>query len=213
MTKIICIGGGGHFESVYECVKNCSNCNISGFLDNKSSDLFIGSVKVSYLGSDDDIPIYTTKGYQFLITIGQIKSCSKREYIFKKILGLNGLFYTFIDKSAKVSNNLKIGKGTVILSKSIINSGCVIGANCIINTGAIVEHNVTIGDHCHIAPGSIINGNVIIEPGSTIGSGAIINNNIQIAKKTIVGSGAVVIEDTKPNSTYVGVPARLVKND
>jgi len=44
-----------------------------------------------------------------------------------------------------------------------------------------------------------------------IGASAKILGNIYIASGTKVGANAVVLNDTNPNSTLVGIPAREVK--
>ena len=43
------------------------------------------------------------------------------------------------------------------------------------------------------------------------GIGACIKNNISVAKKCIIGAGAVVLKDIEESGTYVGVPAKRIR--
>ena len=76
-----------------------------------------------------------------------------------------------IHPSAFVSGWTRLGAGTVLMPRVVVNADAIIGRDCILNTGAIVEHDCHIGDHVHIAPGVILGGGVRIEPSSLLGLG------------------------------------------
>ena len=99
---------------------------------------------------------------------------------------------TAISPFSSVSNESKIGKGTIVMHGSIINPKSKIGKNCIINTGCIIEHEVVIEDHCHISTGAILNGGVLVKAGSFIGSGSIIIQNKTIGKNSIIPMGSII---------------------
>ena len=46
-----------------------------------------------------------------------------------------------------------------------------------------------------------------------IGAGAKVLGNITIGDNSYVGANAVVLRDVEPNSTVVGVPGRITKQD
>ena len=50
-----------------------------------------------------------------------------------------------------ISENTSIGKGSVVMYVSVINSGAQIGRGVIVNTSASVDHDCIVGDWCHIA--------------------------------------------------------------
>ena len=50
-----------------------------------------------------------------------------------------------------------------------------------------------------------------LEGNNFIGAGAVIIQGCKIGKNSIVGAGSVVLHDIEENSTYVGNPARKVK--
>ena len=46
-----------------------------------------------------------------------------------------------ISKNAKISINVKIGDGTVVISGSSINIGSKIGSHCLINSSSSIDHD------------------------------------------------------------------------
>ncbi|NCB27497.1 MAG: acetyltransferase, partial [Bacteroidia bacterium] len=54
-------------------------------------------------------------------------------------------------------------------------------------------------------------GTVNIGAGTFIGAGATVINNITICEGCMIGAGATVIKSIEESGTYVGVPARNIK--
>ncbi|EKD92642.1 MAG: WblB protein [uncultured bacterium] len=106
-----------------------------------------------------------------------------------------------------------------------------LGQNSTLNEGVILNayHGITIGNNVRISAGAqIITANLTLNPDEKgvrfhtgepvvignsvwIGSGAIINPGVTIGENSIIGAGAVVTSEVKPNSIYVGVPARFLR--
>lgn len=84
--------------------------------------------------------------------------------------------------------------------------GIVIGEGVSIGSNVIIYQNVTIGR-------KDINtyGYPIIQDNCIIYANSVIAGNVTIAKNTIIGANSVVVNDTEPNSVYVGVPAKRIK--
>jgi len=99
----------------------------------------------------------------------------------------------------------KIGKGLFIDH----GMGVVIGETTVIGNNVTLYQGVTLGGtgkekgkrHPNIGD------NVVI------GAGAKILGNITMGENSYVGANAVVIKDVPPNSTVVGVPGRVTKQD
>ena len=89
---------------------------------------------------------------------------------------------------------IHIGEGTNIQDNCVLHDPVTIGKGCTVGHGALV-HGCTIGDH------------------SMIGMGAIVLSGAKLGKNCVVAAGAVVLEEVPPNSTVVGVPARVVRQD
>lgn len=142
---------------------------------------------------------------QFVIAIG---NNSVREQIFQTY-DLN--YATIIHPSATIGLGVEIEEGTVVMANASINANAKIGKNAIINTGAIIEHDNQIGDYVHVSPNGTLCGTVTVGEKTHIGAVAVIKNNIQIASNCIIGVGAAVVKDIEEPGTYVGVPAKNIK--
>lgn len=107
-------------------------------------------------------------------------------------------FFTGID----IHPGARIGKGLIIDH----GMGTVVGETSIIGNNCILYQGVTLGG-THLNP---IKRHPTLEDNVVIGAGAKILGNITIGKGSRVGANSVVIEEVPPNSTVVGIPARLV---
>jgi serine O-acetyltransferase len=112
-----------------------------------------------------------------------------------------GRFFTGIEihPGATIGNGLFIDHGM----------GVVIGETAIIGDNVTLYQGVTLGGtgkergKRHPTVGN----NVVI------GAGAKVLGNIKIGNNSYIGSNAVVIKDIPDNSTVVGVPGRITKQD
>lgn len=98
-----------------------------------------------------------------------------------------------------------------------------VGKNVVINYGVhiIARYGVRIGNNVHLSVNSMLisagleNGQHVgaeinIDDDVWIGAGAIVLPGITVGKGAVVGAGAVVTKDVAPNTTVVGVPAKLI---
>lgn len=87
--------------------------------------------------------------------------------------------------------------------------GVVIGETSIVGNDVLLYQGVTLGgtglERAKRHP--TIGNNVVI------GAGAKVLGNITIGDNSYIGANAVVIKDIPPNSTVVGVPGRITKQD
>lgn len=98
-----------------------------------------------------------------------------------------------------------IGKGLFIDH----GMGVVIGETAVIGDNVLIYQGVTLGG-TGLEKGKrhpTIGNNVVI------GTGAKILGNINIGDNSYIGANAVVIKDVPANSTVVGVPGRITKQD
>jgi serine O-acetyltransferase len=110
-------------------------------------------------------------------------------------------FFTGIEihPGAKIGKRLFIDHGM----------GVVIGETAIIGNDVLLYQGVTLGG-TGLEKGRrhpTIGNNVVI------GTGAKVLGNITIGDNSYIGANAVVIKDVPPNSTVVGVPGRVTKQD
>jgi sugar O-acyltransferase (sialic acid O-acetyltransferase NeuD family) len=188
--NIVLVGGGGHCISIIDIIENRNEFNILGILDSNSKENNILDYKI--LGGDNLIPELVNENTYFLITVGQIKSCSIRKKIAKTLTENKAKLATVISSLAYVSKHAHIEQGTVVMNHAVVNAKSIIGKNCIINTMSNIEHGVKIGDFCHISTCAVINGDSEVGNGSFIGSNATISNGIIINENSIIGAGEFI---------------------
>ncbi|MEG0177011.1 serine O-acetyltransferase EpsC [Anaerorhabdus sp.] len=84
--------------------------------------------------------------------------------------------------------------------------GVVIGETTVIGDNVQLFHGVTLGgtgnEHAKRHP--------TIEDNVVIGTGAKVLGNITIGENSKIGANAVVLKDIPPNSTAVGIPAKII---
>lgn len=150
----------------------------------------------------------------FIINVGMIPSHSIRNFIYRYILLVNLADYAIIYYGLEIRApyNLKIGKGSIIGDKSILDArnGIEIGENVNFSSNVHIwteqhdhrdpyfecnsDHSfkVTIGNRAWIGP------NVTILPKVTIGEGA------------VVAAGSVVTKNVEPFTIVAGLPAKKI---
>jgi len=122
-------------------------------------------------------------------------------FFLARLLSQVARFFTGIE----VHPGAKIGRGLFIDH----GMGVVIGETAIIGDDVLLYQGVTLGG-TGLEKGKrhpTIGNNVVI------GGGAKVLGNITVGDNSYIGANAVVIKDVPPNSTVVGVPGRVTKQD
>ncbi len=124
-----------------------------------------------------------------------------RLFLPARLLSQYSRFMTGIE----IHPGARIGKGFFIDH----GMGVVIGETAIVGDGVLLYQGVTLGG-TGIVQGKrhpTIGNNVVV------GAGAKILGNITVGENSYVGANAVVIKDVPANSTVVGVPGKITKQD
>lgn len=193
--RIVIIGAGGHGRVAADIAKKVGYEQIL-FLDDADIPGIAGKTEeyVQYLDSA-----------VFFVAIGN----NKIRHRTQNMLQDNGAEVTsLVHPAAVLSDDVIIGRGTIIMAGAVVNTGAVLGEGVIVNTCASVDHNCCIGDYAHLAVGVHVCGTVEIGHYTWIGAGATVINNVNICADCIIGAGAVVIRNIDHPGTYVGVPAQ-----
>lgn len=203
--SIILVGGGGHCKSVIDVIEKGDAYQIVGIIDTPER---VGTHLYNYpiIGSDLDIENIVTTHKTFLITLGHIKSNTRRKTLFHLLKSKEAILPTVVSPLAHVSKYAIIGEGSVVFHNVIVNASASIGANCIINTSCIIEHDAIIGNNTHIAPGACINGGSIIEDDCFIGSHSTVIQGIRVGRGSLIAAGTVVKDHVEDHSFLAGNP-------
>lgn len=104
-----------------------------------------------------------------------------------------------------------------------IHPGATIGNSLFIDhgMGVVIGETAVIGDNVTLYQGVTLGGtgkekgkrHPTVGDNVVIGTGAKVLGNIVIGDNSYIGANAVVIKDVPPNSTVVGVPGRITKQD
>lgn len=104
-----------------------------------------------------------------------------------------------------------------------IHPGAVIGKGLFIDhgMGVIIGETAVIGDNCTIYQGVTLGGtgketgkrHPTLGNNVMVGSGAKVLGPFTVGDNSKIAAGAVVLSEVPPNSTCVGVPARIVKRE
>jgi len=105
---------------------------------------------------------------------------------------------------------LTLGEGVVITAGCVMSNTIHIRDHVHVNPACVIGHDVTIDSFVSLAPGVRVSGNVRIEEGAYLGTGANVIEKKSIGEWSIVGAGSTVVKDVPPNTTVVGVPARVI---
>lgn len=199
---IIIIGSGGHGKVVANIAEQLGIYSQIAYLDDNASGCFF---KYKILGKIDEFRKWMIHN-DFVVAIGNPQI---RREIQEKIVQSGATVSSLIHPTAVVAEEVLIGKGTVVMANSVINSGSVIGKGVIINTGSTIDHDCFIGDFVHVAPGVNISGTVEVGYDTWIGVGSCVINNVKICHGCMIGAGAVVVGDLDKEGIYIGIPAKL----
>jgi len=190
--KIILIGGGGHCKSCIDVIEQEDRFTIAGIVDvpEKKQHNVLG---YSVIGSDADLEELIKTFPNVLITVGQIKSATRRMELFSYLKQIGAHFPMIQSPLAYISSHAQVAEGTIVMHHALINAGARVGRNCIINNKALIEHDAVIEDHCHISTGAVVNGGVIIGRGSFFGSGTVAVENASIPANSFIKANSLIL--------------------
>lgn len=203
--KIIILGAGGHAKSVCDTLLALKEeYQIEGFVDGKKGDGYIYA-GISVIGSDDNLEQFYDSGIHYAIVgVGFLGKGHLRNELTKKLKRIGFFLPIIIDPTAIVSESVKVGEGTFVGKRAVVNAGVRIGKHCILNSCSLIEHDCSISDYTHIAVSACVCGGASIGKECLIGANATIIQGVQIADHTVIPAGSVVRRDIKTNRNKEG---------
>jgi len=220
MTKtnkknLVIFGSGFQAKVIFNSVVTNKKYKFLGFVDDKKINSTVLTFnKKKYKIIDNLIDCKNLKKIKKLNGVIGIGSNFIRKKVFNKInktrIKIN--WETIFFKNSNISENVKIGNGSVIMGNVFINNNSIIGSHCIINSGSLVEHDNSFSDFSSTGPGVITGGDVSVGDLTHLGMGSIILNGKKIYSNSVIGAGSLVTKNCKSYSVYYGLPARKIKN-
>ncbi|PES69090.1 acetyltransferase [Bacillus cereus] len=204
--KLLIIGASGHGKVIADIALKMNKWQSIAFLDDNEN--VKSSMGIEIIDNSASISKYVDD-YDFFVGIGNNVI---REKVQSQLENEEASIPVLIHPSAIIGEQVYLEAGTVVMAGAVINCCTKIGKGCIINTASTVDHDNVIEDYVHISPGAHLAGTVKVGSGTWLAIGSIVINNINITSECKIGAGAVVIRDITETGTYVGVPARRVKD-
>lgn len=145
----------------------------------------------------------------FTIGIGNPKL---RHLLFEKFTEIGGVYTSTISQNAEIGSfGVEIGDGCNILGGVKISNDVKIGAGTIVYYNSIITHDVVVGKFCEVSPDVKLLGRCIIGDFVQIGSGAVIFPDVTIGNNAVIAAGSVVRSNIPENVMVAGVPAEIKK--
>lgn len=216
---VIIFGTAGAAKDVYYWIrainKSCGKekFHVEGFIENDSKTVgrkvFNGE---RIIGCDDDIGMIIQK-YKIIGMVIPFGNPKMREKIVNKVAGYpNVVFPNIIHPSVTYDGKGgMMGKGNHIGPGVVVESTFTFGDFNYISGDAHLGHDIILGNYNSINPSATAAGNVIFKNRCMLGINATVNQEITISDDIIIGAGAVVVKDLDVKGTYVGVPAKLLR--
>ncbi|HEY4543081.1 MAG TPA: serine O-acetyltransferase EpsC [Tissierellaceae bacterium] len=119
------------------------------------------------------------------------------------------IYARFVSQKARRKTGIEIHPGATIGENLFIDHGMgvVIGETAEIGNNVTIYHGVTLGG---IGGDKGSKRHPTIKDNVIIGTGAKILGPITIGENSKIGANAVVLKDVPPNSTAVGIPAKII---
>jgi len=208
---MLIIGAKGYAREVLELVvKQVEFENIAFYDDvNVDESGFLYDTFPVLHTVEDARTFFQSGDSRYILGVGGPKN---RYHLYNKFQLIGGNLVSIIASSAEIGTfGVNIETGVHIMQGTIITNDVKIGFGSLINLNCTIGHDANIGKFCELSPGVHISGRVTIGNYSVIGSGAVVIPDIKIGANSIIGAGSVVTKNLPDNSLAVGVPAQIIR--
>lgn len=209
--SIVIFGGGTQAKCTIDIIEKEGKYTIAGIIDSKAE---IGSSVYGHkvIGRQEQLKVLQDKHsiYGGIISVGDnwIRKIIYDD-IVKRVSDFN--FVNAIHPSTIIGNDVKIGKGVMVMAGCIINPGAIIEDFTFFATGAQIEHDCIIHDFASVSAGSVTGGLVEVGKYSAITLGVTIVDRIKIGENSVIGSGSLIMKDVPDNVLVYGIPGVIIK--
>jgi sugar O-acyltransferase (sialic acid O-acetyltransferase NeuD family) len=209
MNTIYIIGASGFAKEVYFLLKDLNLYKIGGFIDKTpiNKNLKIGNDIIDII--DEEFFLENFKDCFVCFGIGSPKILNTLYKKYKNYIFPNIIHPSFIGNIESIS----FGLGNIITLGVIFTTNIKIGSFNIFNLNMTLGHDTIIGDMNVFNPSTNISGNNKIGNSNLFGVGSISLENMEIGDNNTIGASALVTKNINNNGVYIGIPAKLIKNN
>lgn len=136
-----------------------------------------------------------------------------RKQLFEKVKRDGFSITTLVDPSALISENVHVGKGTIILPFVCVSGNAEIGENVVVMPQTVFGHDTVICDGAIIGAQSFIGGHTVIGKSAYVASGSVISDRIIVGSDSVISLGSVVYKDVSDEAIVMGNPARMIRKN
>ena len=182
MKKIIIVGAGGHGKSIAETIQLTGAYEILGFID----DSYPERNRVweyNILANIENAHQFYDKSDCTVIAIG---NNSARESLHKSLKNAGIPLATIVHPTAFVSPTARVGCGSTIMARAVVNTEAVLGEGVIVNCGAIIDHHCEIKDFGHLGVATAMAG------GTQLGYGAWLQAGVSLGYGKIIEDWKII---------------------
>ena len=144
------------------------------------------------------------EGDVFVCSIGG----ASRKKCMEEIIRRGGEFQTLIHKTARISTNVKIGKGNLIAAFTSIGADVSIGDYNMIQSYTVIGHDAKIGNWNRIDTHVTCVGGTVVGNETDIYTSSVLNHGVVVEDGAHVGACSFVIRRVKAGTTVMGNPAK-----
>jgi len=122
--------------------------------------------------------------------------------------------------SVLIREDVEIGEGSRIGTRSILDGGVKVGKKVNIQSGVYLPPGSVVWDGVFIGPFVVVTNDlyppspkvlgVRIDEGAIIGAGSILIAGVSIGRGAVVGAGSIVTKNIPENGFALGTPAKIV---
>jgi sugar O-acyltransferase (sialic acid O-acetyltransferase NeuD family) len=207
VTDLVFVGTGGQARELHAIVEALDGLwTPIGFLDDAPG---LAGARVHGLPVLGDVGWLETHP-TVAVAVG-VGATSSRRRVVERIRSFGEReFPALVHPAASVGRRTELGEGVFVCPGAVLTTDITVGDHVLLNSGCTIGHDAVIEDFVTVAPGAHVSGAVRIGEGADIGTGASIIQGVAVGRWSVVGAGAAVTTDIPPNTTAVGVPARVI---
>lgn len=148
-----------------------------------------------------------TKDRRYILGIGAPKF---RYVLSQKFDALGGELISWISEKSQIAKHASISeRGVIIMHGNILTNEVKIGEGSLINMRCTLGHYCNIGRFCNLAPGVFASSSNIGDF-SYLGINTIIKPKVNVGRNVTVGAGSVIVKDVPNNWIVAGNPAAKI---